>query len=127
MDLKNKLLKDIHDLSDKSEEPYSGVSEDLDSVKGVNSDIGTASLGVVKEILDGAPEDSLDGLKLRIKRIEELKKNLEKAQLGPEETGILSSCISRVSFALNSHIQQKRKVTRGSWYGDRLIDVFRPS
>lgn len=110
MDLKNKLLKDIHDLSDKSEQPYAGVSEDLDSVKGVSSDIGTASLGVVKEILDGASEDSLDGLKLRIKRIEELKKNLEKAQLGPEETSILSSCISRVSFALNSHIQQKRKV-----------------
>ena len=110
MDLKNKLLKDIYDLSDKSEKPYAGVSEDLDSVKGIGSDIGSATLSVIKEILDGAGEDSLDGLKHRIKRAEELKKNLEKAQLGSEETGILNSCISRVTFAIESHIQQKRKI-----------------
>lgn len=110
MDLKNKLLKDIHDLSNKSEKSYAGVAEDLDSVKSIGSDIGTTILGVVKEILDGAQEDSLDGLKHRIKRAEELKKNLEKAALGPEETGILNSCISRVTFAIESHIQQKRKV-----------------
>ena len=110
MDLKNKLLKDIHDLSDKNERPYAGVTEDIESVKDVQSDVGSAILNVIKQILDGAESDSLDGLKHRIKRAEELNKNLEKAELGQEESGVLRSCISRVTFAIQKHIDEKRKV-----------------
>lgn len=110
MDLKNKLLKDIFDLSNKDERSYAGMSEELSAIKGVQTDFGSAALGVIRQILEGAESDSIDGLKLRVKRAEELKKNLEKAELGPEESTILFSSISRVTFALESHIDQKKKL-----------------
>ena len=109
MTLSDKLKKQIKQQSTKSQEPYAGLMADLRVKYKPNSVTGLKAMEMLYDIASGAEADSLDGLKTRLVRLDQLREYLLKTSLDPQEQKKVFTAYTKVQSAVRSHKDQYNK------------------
>lgn len=109
MKLSDKYKKQIKSQSTKSQEPYAGLMTDLRVKYKVYSNTGLKSMEMLYDIASGAEADTLDGLKTRLTRLDQLREYLLKSSLEPKEQKKVFAAYTKVQSAIRGHKDQYNK------------------
>lgn len=113
MKLSDKYKTQIKQNSTKSQEPYAGLMTDLRVKYKVYSNTGLKSMEMLYDIASGAEADTLDGLKTRLGRLDQLREYLLKTSLEPKEQKKVFAAYTKVQSAIRNHKDQYNKKFSG--------------
>jgi hypothetical protein len=109
MKLSDKLKKQIKNQSTKSQESYAGLMTDLRVKYKPYSNTGLKAMEMLYDIASGAEADTLDGLKTRLVRLDQLREYLLKTSLEPREQKKVFAAYTKVQSAVRNHKDQYDK------------------
>lgn len=111
--IKTKLLEQIKGLSQKGTEDYAGLKDKIarQTSKHMKGEMSDSAMQIIQDILSGAEADTLDGLKLRIERLKQLRSQIYQAGLGKKEQAILVRTANTAEKALQKHYTHKNSKT----------------
>lgn len=113
MKLSDKLKKQIKNQSTKSQESYAGLMTDLRVKYKPYSNTGLKAMEMLYDIASGAEADTLDGLKTRLVRLDQLREYLLKTSLEPREQKKVFAAYTKVQSAVRNHKDQYDKKFAG--------------
>lgn len=108
--LSDKLLKQIRENSSKDELFYAGLSQEMEIQNlELSSDASASVFRTLESIFYGAESDTVDGLRLRIKRLNELRQYLLSTNsISPSEQKIIFPIFIKIEKSINNHISAKK-------------------